>query len=151
MKSELKKLQIAVTSARANVGRLKRIDYEVKMHILMTREYFTSPVEGDPEIVRITDPIGDFRMSNTDFESYCKLCFAELKQRGITEARAWDKVLYYPAEQTLKAAENALLDYSQTHIIPVHMQEDYKLIREDYDARMKARDLTMQLHSRNCA
>lgn len=99
----------------------------------------TDPVEPGK---RILSHVGDFTMSETDFERYCKLVWAEQIKAGLN-VPDWNTTEDWETRPALRKAENGLIDFGLNNI-PVS-EETKKKMKMDYVTREKMIDLAMRL------
>lgn len=141
---EFKQAQRNYLQSKANDETVKKIDKETKIKVLKTHEFYTEYIPELPEepIERILDPIGDFRMSEKDFETYCKLVYEENKKSGVYTPD-WNTTVDYKTRKELIEAENKLFEIGQ-YIIPNSVRETLKGAFTDYKYRDYIIDLMIK-------
>lgn len=101
-----KRVQIAllkVIAARANWQTVNETDNETKTEIL-AENVFTEEESGE----RITEPFGDFMMSETDFTRYCELVYARNLEKGLDSGGVANT--FWDVHKAVYDAEDAYID-----------------------------------------
>lgn len=127
-------VQVKYLLAKTAYENIKTLDIITKTKVLADNEFFIAPEweEHDTEkriTERITDPKADYLMTDTDFDRYSRLCFAEYQRLGIAP-KDHDTVVTYQAFEALKAAEKALINwgYSKIKTLP-----QFRAVKKDID------------------
>lgn len=103
MPARVEKAIAAVLMARAKWETVDSIDRETKVEILRERDF-----RNEDTSERITEPSGDFLMSEADFESYCKLAYSRNCEKGL-DSGSWE-LNFWPVKKAVYEAEYALID-----------------------------------------
>jgi GNAT superfamily N-acetyltransferase len=103
--------QMAYMKALAAYETVRDIEKECKLKVLSEHEFFPVPEWGEVERIPATEPITDYLMSDSDFEKYCKLVYAEYQKRGIAGKDHY-AVPSWPYHKALMDAENALIEWT---------------------------------------
>lgn len=101
-----KRVQIAllkVVEARARWQTVDEMDRETMKEIL-NENVFTEEESGD----RITEPFGDFMMSETDFTRYSELVYARNLEKGLDSGGVG--ITFWEVHKALYDAEDAYID-----------------------------------------
>lgn len=88
---------------------------------------------------RITDIIADYLMSDTDFEKYCELVYAENLKCGLDSGGAG--LTFWPLRKAVLNAENALID-AVAEDIPQYTPEVVKTLKTNHKFREKFLKIT---------
>lgn len=120
MPAAVSKAMAAVVIARAQWETIKEIDAETKADVLNKNTF----VEEDTG-KRILSEKTDFLMSESDFESYCKLVYAANCEKGF-DSGSWD-TNFWPIHKAVYDAEDALIR-AITKDIPEYTPEVIKTV-----------------------
>lgn len=82
--------------------------------------------------VKITEPRIDFLMSESDFERYCELVYAENLKAGLDSGGVG--LTFWPLRKAVLDAENALIDTVATDI-PIYTPEVVKRVKTEHKLR----------------
>ena len=101
-----KRVQVAllkVIAARANWQTVNETDNATKTEIL-SENVFNEEESGE----RITEPFGDFMMSESDFTRYCELVYARNLEKGMDSGGVGNT--FWDAHKAVYDAEDAYID-----------------------------------------
>ena len=129
-KQELKALKEAYFTARALFETIRDAAEEIQKNILAEHPFFEgaektaifeSKGRGKAD-TRILRPFDSYLMSETDFNKYLDLCYAEYKKAGIDDKRGREYLPEAESRELYKEAEKCLVEYG-IDIIPDEMTE----------------------------
>lgn len=150
---EFVKAQKGYLLAKANNETVKRIDKENKTKVLQAREFYTEYIAELPEepIKRILEPIEDYRMSESDFETYCKLVYEENIKSGLKIPDIGIELYYTSVDcetrKALEEAEKQLFEAGQ-FTIPNSIKESLKKAFINYKYKEELIDLLIKLDAK---
>lgn len=142
---KVKALQKAYAQAKAENERVKQLTNTIKDKILKDNVFVSADNDPVEPGERITNHNGDFTMSETEFERYCKLVHTEQIKAGL-DVPDWNTTEDWKTRPALRKAEDDLIDYGLSRI---QVEESTKnKMKREYDIRQKMIDLAMRLDPR---
>jgi hypothetical protein len=139
VKREFKKAQKEYIDARLDHQVILDIERRCKQKVLIDNIFYT---EDTSEI--ITSYKSDFRMSENDFITYCKLVFDEEKKMGL-DVPNWETAATYKTFEALKKVEDNLLSIG-LYTIPEAERESIKKAFNHWKHRYEVLALMEQLN-----
>lgn len=108
LKSQLKSAQKEYKEAKIEHDKIKKIYNQCKRNVLDNNKFYVEDPEVDEDIL-VKDPSSDYRMSEVDFEVYCRLLAIEYeKTTGTKIEYTFDPTWEY--RERLIDAENNLFN-----------------------------------------
>lgn len=143
--------QLNYMDAKKKHEEIKEIEINIKTLVLSENVFMTEPEEGEVS-ERILAKISDYRMSESDFERYLKLCFAGYKKAGL-DVPSWDISPTYKSFPVLKQAEKELIDWGcsvmkklpQYKMFAAELDNLKEIISWNLEVRQKAIDITLMV------
>lgn len=129
-KQELKSLKETYFTAKALFETIRDTAEEIQKNILMAHPFFEeaekaavfeSKGRGSND-TRILKPFDSYLMSESDFNKYLDLCYAEYEKAGIADKRGKEYIPESESRDLYKQSEKLLVDYA-IDIIPDTMTE----------------------------
>lgn len=141
--------------AKALYETVKEIEAECKTKVLQEHKFYVEEQEDRYNRLdhgRILKPNSDFLMSESDFDSYCKLCFDEYKKAGL-DPEHYNAVVSWPYREALNKSENDLIDWGWSILRTLLKWNEVAQTLEDFRSKLghnlKVRqqvvDLTMKI------
>lgn len=121
----------------------EEIDKESKKRVLAENDFRYCYPEGTPgaekQGEKITKVNADFLMSDSDFEKYCQLVYAENLKAGLDSGGVG--LTFWPLRKAVIDAENTFID-TIAEDIPQFTPEVVKTIKQDMKSREKFLKIT---------
>jgi len=119
MKKLFAPAQIKYMEAKAMHETIKKLEKQAKVKILRENLFYTKLIEEEialgEKVERILDPISDFRMSEEDFITYCKLTHAEYIRLGIN-VPDYNTTADHKSRKDLRNAQKELLEWGHNQV-----------------------------------
>lgn len=148
--AEITALQETYLIAKAMEEEINAKDEEIKRKVLAENEYYISDelwklMKEDEPGRRITDPKGDFEMSETDMKDYIKKLYTEYLKAGIADDRGEGYIPSARAREARHEAENALLDIVIELFKGTEYEDAIRRATKHWKYREQLLDITMKL------
>ena len=136
-KQELRALKDTFFKAKALFETIRDIAEDIQKNILAEHPFFeeeekTAMFEtkgrGSRD-TRILKPFDSYLMSDSDFDKYLDLCYAEYKKAGIDDKRGREYCPEAESRDLYKEAEKLLVEFA-IEIIPDKMSEEKQTLKE---------------------
>jgi hypothetical protein len=137
-KQMLRELKETYFSSKALYLCIKDTADEIQHRILAENPFYD-----EEEKTRISRPFNAYLMSDSDFDKYLDLCYAEYKKAGIDDKRGREYCPEAESRDLYKEAEKLLVEFA-IEIIPDKMSEEKQTLKEAVKM-IKYRDKVLNL------